>query len=192
MFYARGMTHLRCTVFLTVFLTIITCGLLVHTANYDNDFGRLLKFFEAQDNRCNNVSDSYILTSNKITFNALVTERKQYARTTQPVTNIYNITIQIPTYIDTRRYSATELTKKYNESVLVGTYYALLNMTSFNCITDKNIFAGFSEGSCFSELKQATIILFVGLVTLAIAIICFMVLLNKLFALFNVPDESHT
>lgn len=183
------MPHLRCTVFLTVFLTIITCVLLVHTANYDNDFGRLLKFFEAKINKCYNVSDSYILTSNKITFNALVTERKQYARTTQPVTSIYNITIQIPTYIDMRKYSAAELSEKYNKSVLVGIYHTLQNTSSFDCITNKNIFAGFSG---IFELKQAIIILFVGLVTLAIAIICFMVLLNKLLDAFcSESNESH-
>ena len=179
-------TKLWITFALTIVFAIITTILLTYAANFDPNFTRILSYFEVNTQKCYNVSTEYAInnyssitnaTNWHLTFNANVISTKQYARTTQPVTKIYNITIQIPSYIDTRLYSKHELSTKYTPSELINIYYSLRNSTAFTCATIDDKFVGLHG---IAKLRQAILTLFVGIITLAITCALFIVLCYKM------------
>jgi hypothetical protein len=188
--------YLRITFALTIVFAIITIILLTYAANFDPNFTRILSYFEVNTHKCYNVSTEYTInnysaitnaTNWHLTFNANVISTKQYARTTQPVTKIYNLTIQIPSYIDTRLYTKRELATKYTPTALIDIYNSLRNSTAFTCITVDDKFVGLYG---IAKLRQAILMLFIGIITLAITCALFIVLCYKIgIYIYNDPCE---
>lgn len=172
---------INCVVICTLITTLTL--IFIHVSKFDSDFSRLSKLFSASIGKCNNVSDTYLISnltySNNITiyqikFDAIILEKETYGRSTHANIIEHNITIQIPSYIDYRLYSKHEIMLLYPMETLVNIYTTLYNNSLYNipfeCIIKNDYFIGIYGKS---KLQSALILLLFGYVFIGIIIIYF-------------------